>query len=356
MSKPGKKSRGLAVNVILIAVALGLLGFVISRNRTQIDEVLKRGLDPWMFALAFGVYCVAIVLTFVRWYVLVRVVEPRFTLGASIRLGFIGNVFNLVIPGAVGGDFIKAAYLVKMDINRTQAVASMVIDRILGLLGLFQLAGVAGAFAWPMATREVHILIAVVWAAVGAGYLVLFAIFNQSLTRRYPQLLEGHGRIAAILRELKTMSETYRRQLHVVGGCLLASSGFHFLFVVAFYIVSRAIFPSLVPGFAQHLLIAPLALFTTAVPLPFGALGLSEGISGQLFAMVNHPGGAVAMMGFRVLMYAGGLLSICVYLANIRQVRALTETAEELEEELATDTLEEHDAQLGPARSDTRTS
>ncbi len=355
MSKPKSKSRGLIVNVILIAAALGLLGVVIYRNRVKLREVFERGVDPGMFALAFGIYCVALMLTFVRWYVLVRVVEPRFTLGAAVRLGFIGNVFNLVIPGAVGGDFIKAAYLVKMDINRTQAVASMVIDRIVGLLGLFQLAGIAGMIAWPMATRDVRILIAFVWSAVLVGYLALFAIFNQALTRRRPDLLEGHGRVAALLRELKTMSETYRRQLHVVGGCLLASSGFHLLFVTAFYIVSRAIFPSLVPGFAQHLLIAPLALFTTAVPLPFGALGLSEGISGQLFAMVNHPGGSIAMMGFRVLMYSGGVLSVCVYLANIRQVRALTETAEELKEELATDALEAHDAHDHPVGPETRT-
>ena len=98
---------------------------------------------------------------------LVRVIEPRFTLRAAFLLGFIGNVFNLVIPGAVGGDLIKAAYLVRMNINRTQAIASMVIDRILGLLGLFLLAGIAGAVAWPMASRQVRILIVLVWVAVG---------------------------------------------------------------------------------------------------------------------------------------------------------------------------------------------
>src|SRR5262249_26816908 len=84
----------------------------------------------------------------------------------------------------------------------------------------------------------------------------------------------------------------------------------------------------------QHLLIVPLTLFTTAVPLPFGALGLSEQVSAQLFELVRHPGGALAMIGFRILMYGGGLVSLGVYLANVRQVRALTDTAEELEEEL----------------------
>ena len=81
-------------------------------------------------------------------------IEPRFTLRAAILLGFIGNVFNLVIPGAVGGDLIKAAYLVRMHVKKTQAIASMVIDRILGLLGLFILAAIAGALAWSVGARR----------------------------------------------------------------------------------------------------------------------------------------------------------------------------------------------------------
>jgi uncharacterized iron-regulated membrane protein len=72
-----------------------------------------------------------------------------------------------------------------------------------------------------------------------------------------------------------------------------------------------------------------LILFTTAVPLPFGALGLSEQVSGRLFGLVHHPAGAVAMMGYRVLMYAGGLVSVGVYGANISQVRTLARAAEE---------------------------
>ena len=127
------------------------------------------------------------------------------------------------------------------------------------------------------------------------------------------------------------MSDTYRKRLGTVALCLLGSSMIHSLFVTAFYVVSRALFPDLVPGLAEHLLIVPLTLFTTAVPLPFGALGLSEQVSAQLFGMVSHPGGAIAMMGFRVLMYGGGIVSLLVYLANIRQVRALTETAEVIE-------------------------
>lgn len=340
--QPAKnRMRGLVVNATLVAVAFGLLGFAVYQNLDKIREVFQRGVDSRLFALAFAVYFAGMSLSFVRWYALVRVIEPRFRPGSAFLLGYIGNVFNLVIPGAVGGDFIKAAYLVRMDINRTQAIASMVIDRILGLLGLFLLAGVAGAFAWGMATRPVRLLIMIDWAAVAAGFVLLTIIFTQAVTRAFPKLKEGHGKRAGILHELSVMSTTYRRRLDVVVGSLLISMVIHGMMVVAFYVVSRSIFPDALPSFGQHLLIVPLTLFTTAVPLPFGALGLTENISAQLFGLVKHPGGALAMMGFRVLMYGGALVSSGVYLANLRKVRGLTEMAEELKEELEENELGE---------------
>ena len=245
-----------------------------------------------------------------------------------------------MIPGAVGGDLIKAAYLSREQAKKTQAIATMIIDRLLGLLGLFLLAGIAGAVAWPVATAEVRRLIVVVWVAVAMGLLLLAAIFGQALTRRFPGLLHGHGRLSALLTELKVMSEGYRRRLGTVLGCLIFSTAIHALFVLAFYTVSCTLFPEGLPTLAQHFLMVPLTLFTTAVPLPFGALGLSEGVSDGLFRMVSHPGGALAMMGFRVLMYAGGLVSVCFYLANLRQVRTLADSADELEQELLDGELE----------------
>ncbi|GAC1467658.1 MAG: hypothetical protein NVSMB9_09500 [Isosphaeraceae bacterium] len=337
MTSPARKqARGLVVNLILVALAFGLLGLTIWQNWERIQRVFHHRPDYRIFGLALLVYLMGTSLSFLRWYILVRVIEPRFRFGSALLLGFIGNVFNLVIPGAVGGDVIKAAYLVRMDINRTQAVASMVIDRIVGLLGLFLLAGGAGIAAWrmnPPPSPQVRLLIMIVWGAVIAGFLLLTAIFAQTLTRSFPSLTRGERRFSKILRELMVMSTTYRRRLDVVAACLGISVAIHFAMVIGFYGVSRAILPSGVPSFGQHLLMVPLTLFTTAVPLPFGALGLSEQVSDQLFRLVHHPEGALAMLGFRVLMYSGGLISAGVYLVNFRQVRSLTRTVRLIEEE-----------------------
>ena len=69
-----------------------------------------------------------------------------------------------------------------MQIRRTQAIASMLIDRIVGLLGLFSLAAGAGVLAWGVASPEVRKLIVAAWVALGLGVLLLTAIFGNVLT------------------------------------------------------------------------------------------------------------------------------------------------------------------------------
>src|SRR5437764_4287847 len=98
---------GLVVNAALAALAFGLLGWVIWTHRVDIRAVFSRPLDLSLLAQAQVIFLVGIIATFLRWFILVRVIEPRFTLRAAVLLGFIGNVWNLVIPGAVGGDLIK---------------------------------------------------------------------------------------------------------------------------------------------------------------------------------------------------------------------------------------------------------
>ncbi|APW63886.1 lysylphosphatidylglycerol synthase transmembrane domain-containing protein [Paludisphaera borealis] len=339
--KPKHSHVGLVVNVGLILLAFGLLGWVLNQNRDKILEVVSRKLDLRLLLAGVLIFQTSLILTYLRWYALVRVIEPRFTLRSTLLLGFIGYVFNLVIPGAVGGDLIKAAYLVRMRIRKTQAVASMVIDRILGLLGLFVLASIAGAFAWNMTTSTgtpapgVHRLILAVWLAAAAGVLLLAAIFGQVFTRFLPASKQpGHGRLAMIVSELKTMSTTYRTRLDVVFLGLALSVAGHALNVFAFYLMGKMLFPEMITTLGEHFLMGPLTLFTMAVPLPFGALGLSEGVGDQLFGLVGHPSGALAMMGFRVLMYSCGLIGACVYLANLKEVRGLTASAHDLEHEM----------------------
>ena len=238
-----------------------------------------------------------------------------------------------------------------MHIRRTQAVASMVIDRILGLLGLFVLAAVAGALAWSMANDDVRKLIMAAWIMTAVTTLALVAIFTQALTRLFPNLKQpGRGRgCGTIMIELNTMSVIYRRRLDVVFAGLALSVLGHGLNVLAFYLMGKMLFgPQMTTTLGEHFLMVPLTLFTMVVPIPFGALGVSEAVGKQLGNLVGHPNGALAMLSFRVLMYSCGFIAACVYLANFREVRSLTAEAHHLREEAAQGRMEEDDSDETP--------
>ena len=352
MTTPTQNPRlGQFVNAGLVALAFGLLGWMVWVKRDEIRPVFSRPLDLRLLFLAIAIFLVALTITFIRWLLLVRVIEPKFALSATVLLGFIGSVFNLVIPGAVGGDLIKAAFLARMRIKKTQAVASMVIDRILGLLGLFVLASIAGGFAWGNAPPSVQKLIMAAWIATGLGVLVLVAIFAQVFSRIFPHFQREHSRMGLIVSELHEMSATYRGRLDVVFVCAGLAIFNHSLNVLAFFLVDKMLFPYMSTTLAQHFLVVPLTLFSIAAPLPFGALGVSEGVSDQLFKLVGHDGGLLAMMGFRVVLYSSGLVGACVYLAKLKEVRGLTASARDLEHEMLEGELDEdrEDTELGTA-------
>ena len=96
---------------------------------------------------------------------------------------------------------------------------------------------------------------------------MLVVIFSQVLTRLFPQLSRGHSRLSLIVSELREMSTTYRGRLDVVLGAAGLSVCTHGLNVVAFYLVSRMLFPNMTTTLAQHFLMVPLTLFSMAVPL-----------------------------------------------------------------------------------------
>ncbi len=133
-------------------------------------------------ALAFAFGLTALLLTFVRWYILVRAVDLPFRLTDAIRLGFIGFFFNTLMPGAVGGDAIKAWFLAREQKRRTTAVATVIMDRAIALWALIWFVALLGSVFWLGGMidgdqgKQCRLVVTVAAAIVGstlAGWLVL---------------------------------------------------------------------------------------------------------------------------------------------------------------------------------------
>src|SRR4029077_14604883 len=97
-----------------------------------------------------------LVWAYARWYVVVRTQGLRLRLRDALKIGFIANAVDAIVPGQVGGDVVKATFLCRKQSSRTQAIASVMIDRVLGVLGLFLLASLMGALNWSASGPSVR--------------------------------------------------------------------------------------------------------------------------------------------------------------------------------------------------------
>src|SRR5205823_8254260 len=107
---PGPRvTKALAKTLLKYTVGLGLLAWVIANNWQSSDagpglrEALARPIRFLPFALAGLFIGLSALVTFVRWYLLVRAQELPFTLVGALRLGAVGYFFNTFLPGSLGG-------------------------------------------------------------------------------------------------------------------------------------------------------------------------------------------------------------------------------------------------------------
>ena len=91
----------------------------------------------WLGCLA--ILIVQDVVSAFRWKILLEIkTGTKLPALSMIRLTWIGLFFNSFLPGAVTGDFIKLLYAKDLDpkLTKTYLVTSVLLDRIIGLIGL----------------------------------------------------------------------------------------------------------------------------------------------------------------------------------------------------------------------------
>src|SRR5262249_28822994 len=143
----------------------------------------------------------------------------------------IANLFNYVVPGGpVGGDVIRAAYLCREHRSqKTRAIASVVLDRLIGLLALFLLAAGSGTLAWGRIDPPVRRLVGVSWVVVAVTVFLLAVTFSPALYRPLARRFSRRKRLAHRLGELAATGEAYGSRPEVVLAGLVMAMGTHSL-------------------------------------------------------------------------------------------------------------------------------
>jgi uncharacterized membrane protein YbhN (UPF0104 family) len=282
------------------------------------------------FALAITGVCAS----FARWYVLVRALDLPFRLTEAFRLGFLGYLLNFVGVGSVGGDLFKAVFLARQQSGRrTEAVATVVIDRVAGLYGLLV---VASAAILLSDLSHAHAVVRTVCdftlaVTAGATLVVVWGLIPRARGGRMFRWLSVLPHVGPIMQRVFLALDVYRRKLGVLAQVGVLSLGIHVLLCVSLYMAASGLFVD-APTLGEHFVIVPLANVAGGLPFTPGGLGTFEVAMERLYkwlpATANDQGIIVAL-AYRWMTIVIALIGVIYYWSSRSEVSALLAKAEE---------------------------
>lgn len=335
------------LNLCKYAVGLALLGWVIYMNWAPANGHGLR--ETWQkhvvegepiqcpyLALAFTFFLASVLVTFVRWYLLVRAQGLPFRLPDAVRLGAVGFFFNSFLPGAVGGDIIKAAFLAREQSRRTVAVATVIMDRAIALWALFWFVGLLGLVFWlagMLPPNGAHAAQVIIIGSIGittVSWLVwiLLGLLPAARAERFAGRLERLPRVGGSAAEFWRAVWMYRSQQLAVYLVMVLSWVGHAGFVLTFYFCVLTLWDPAggpIPSLTEHFLLVPIGLVIVAIPGLPGGLGLGEFGFGKLYEWFGCSAdfGVLGSLVQRVVGWVIGLLGYFVYLRMRPVVREL---------------------------------
>lgn len=280
---------------------------------------LQAGWATVALAVLFG----QLLLTGVRWYFVGQLVGAGIGVGLAMRLILVGQFFNQVLPSSVGGDGVRAWLLSRAGISIRHALVSVICDRGAALILLTVIVActlpiviVSGDAAIPSARP----LAITVDALTVSGLLFLF-LWGEAFSAWLIRLPLARP-LGVVIRDLRRVLFSSEKSLWVVGLTI----------VVQAMVVMSTYFCALALGVKfgmVHLLMLPLIMLVSSIPLSFAGWGLRESamVTGLGFAGIPAADALAVSVSFGIAQLLIGLPGVVIAIMSKHKSNNLNERA-----------------------------
>ena len=320
-------------------IPAAIIAFLVWRiEPQQWDDLRSQPKNYSLLGLALVVALAAMSLSFSRWCLLVRCQGIELTMLEAFRLGSICFLLSFVSAGSVGGDLFKAIFLAqRRPGKRVEAVASVLVDRGAGLYGLLLLVAVGLLLADPPDADSEVISIATIKIAttvcIAVGTLVLSVLVLGG--RGVDRLILWGGSLRGVGGIVKRIGPPLRMfHSHPVAfaASIAMSLGVQSLLVISVYLIARGLYTD-PPSLAEHFVIVPIGMLTSALPLTPAGIGVFEATIQALYNLVpatpTEASGTLVALVFEIVKVVMAAIGTVFYWTANEEVRHSLEIAEE---------------------------
>jgi len=314
------------VTSLKITGAIFLIWYLFKSGRLS-EDIFSKVFKPnnlLFLIMAGGAFFASQICASARLVFLLKMIDfpvVRFT--QIFKLTMIGNFFNLVIPGMVGGDIIKGLYLFKDEQSKQGKSSGIIImDRALGLFALLCIGGVSILYLshkhsdiLTFYQRELSIVLILSVSVLIFFVSLLFfgknkkirgklkeftsAVFRQSI---FYNVVEGLGAIAKKRRNL-----VYSFCISIVVQ-LVSLMG---LLVLVNLVKEKG------PGFVPLMLVSSVVMLLNIIPVTPGNIGWTELLASVGWSSVGSNAGGEIFFYWRLVNIFCSLPGVIFYLKTM---------------------------------------
>jgi uncharacterized protein (TIRG00374 family) len=259
-----------------LIISASLIAFLVSKtNLTEIWQSAKSA-DPMLIALAFLLHGIGYFSSSWRWQILLRAQGFDVLVMYLVRSYAVAMFFNNLLPSTIGGDGYRAYDTAKCNIPPLKALASVIVERFLGMFGLMVFAVVALAVATELTTQIENIW---VWSLLTFGLMIaaVYLIFFHSGKVPWLRRILNLPGMAMVNKQLMKITESFapfRGKTRALTWSMVLSLVLQFNVILHYYLISEAL--GLQIPLVKFLVIIPLATFVQMAPVSINGIGIRE--------------------------------------------------------------------------------
>ena len=307
----GRAARSTAVR---LAITLAVLGYLAARIDMAAAARAIAEVRLTYLALVMVLVAVDRSVMILRWVLLLRGSGVPIAAGDAARIFLTSSFVGSFLPAGVGADAARAYGLARHSATGSEALASVAVDRLLGILSLVVM-GAVGVVSWsPDHHGDWRIAGA---AAILAGASVAVFWADQLVRWSVP----GHRHDGPITRRILRVSDAvsrYRNRRGTLVHVMVWSLVVQVLRITQAYLIGLGL--GLSVPFSYYLLFMPLGLLLLLLPISIGGFGVPQGIIVWLLRPMGVPDEASFALSSLIVLsgLAGNLPGLWLWLAGRR--------------------------------------
>lgn len=237
----------------------------------------------------------------IRWRIFLRMLGIRIPFWKCVQVCMVALFCNTFMLGAVGGDLVRAGFLIRRGFGKTESLVSVVMDRVSGLGALIAYTMVLTAwnYEWIIRSRLVveFFAFAIVYQFGALALIAVSLYFSaRGLTNHPPKWAPFPDFVRKFGAGYAKLAHDWRGSLKAVSLSLVMLAGYFSVF----WCTARAF--GLAISFIDLSTIIPVTDLISALPISFGGLGVREGafvvLLGELASVPRAMAVSISLVGY----------------------------------------------------------